>query len=168
MSSVADEILLTRVANSPFVTARNFRIKTFESLNDNLNTPIAVLEIPEGGAAKSVLTKFSGNTRRITLRFIIAMGANGIPSCAVDEVTSITAPRDLYYDLKTNFESKSIFHSYTIKTVTAGTSIAVNPINHSGSIESIQGQASRDDPLNWDVTIIFVEGESLTNLVFGT
>jgi len=167
MSSVADEILLTRIARTvfgfPAVSERKFRIKTCESITETLSIPVAVLEIPEGGAVNTLLTKFSGNTRRIVLNFIAAAGA-----CSVDGESGIVASRDLIAELKTNFEPISIIHKYTLQTVSPGTSTVVNPINHAGFIENMQIQLTpRDDPTNWVVTLTFVEGFGMENLLLG-
>jgi hypothetical protein len=153
------DILITKTSPSP---TRTLRIRNFDSLDIQLDSPVMIYALPESPDSKALGMKVEGNMSTVNLSWTLVDQTTSV----IDELTGgssiLTADEQMEYLLRggegiDGFQPISIENAYTIKLLKSDNSTVF--FTRTGIISKISVSKGGDTPITWVANIQFSTGE---------
>lgn len=150
----------------------SYEIITFNSISINKNTPVSPMPMPEEDSEENMLMKIEGNSTQISVNWTLINGQSPCGTGAITKgATKWEAAGNLgelsvkkQMDQLDELSPKSLTDFYSLRIYDTEAAANAEPTAYDGMMQSLQFTTSSASPVNWNVSLNYIQGNVITSM----
>jgi len=138
----------------------SYEIITFNSISINKNTPVSPMPMPEEDSEENMLMKIEGNSTQISVNWTLI---NGQSPCGTGAITKGATKWEAAGNLD-ELSPKSLTDFYSLRIYDTEAAANAEPTAYDGMMQSLQFTTSSASPVNWNVSLNYIQGNVITSM----